>query len=89
MEIALHCIFARDRIIDTCVFIPLTEQDQYDVREDVTSTETLLQTEHYQERAWAKTSIQVYRLKIMLYFGFLDQLFLWVANQTLMAQHNI
>lgn len=40
--------------------LPLTEQDQYDLREDVTSTETLLQTEHYPERAWTKTSIQVY-----------------------------
>lgn len=51
-------------IINTSFFpLPLTEQDQYDVREDVTSTETLLQIEHYQERAWTKTFIQVYQLK--------------------------
>lgn len=39
--------------------LTLTEQNQYDVREDVASTETLLQAEHYQERAWTKTSVQV------------------------------
>ena len=39
--------------------VKLTEQDQYDVREDVTSTETLLQTEHHQERTGTKTSVPV------------------------------
>lgn len=41
------------------LFFYLTEQDQHDVREDVESTETLLQTEHYQERARTKASVQV------------------------------
>lgn len=36
-----------------------TEQNQHDVREDVASTETLLQTEHHQEGAGTKTSVQV------------------------------
>lgn len=45
-----------------CVFflVILAEQDKYDVREDVTSTETLLQIKHYQERARPKAFIQVY-----------------------------
>lgn len=37
----------------------LAEQDKYDVRENVASTETLLQTEHYQERARTEAFIQV------------------------------
>lgn len=37
----------------------LAEQDKYDVRENVASTETLLQTEHYQERAGTEAFIQV------------------------------
>lgn len=41
-------------------FFILSEQDKYDVREDVTSTETLLQIKHYQERARTKAFIQVY-----------------------------
>lgn len=53
-------------INDTVPFLPLTEQDKYDVREDVASTETLLQTKHYQERAWTKTFVQVYQLKSAL-----------------------
>lgn len=39
--------------------VVLAEQDKYDVRENVASTETLLQTEHYQERARTEAFIQV------------------------------
>lgn len=39
--------------------VVLAEQDKYDVRENVASTETLLQTEHYQERAGTEAFIQV------------------------------
>lgn len=39
--------------------VVLAEQDKYDVRENVASTETLLQAEHYQERAGTEAFIQV------------------------------
>lgn len=40
-------------------FVTFTEQNQHDVRENVASTETLLQAEHHQERAGAATPVQV------------------------------
>lgn len=49
---------------DPCVLLPPKEPDQHDVREDVASTETLLQTEHHQEGAWTKTAIQVGSLQV-------------------------
>lgn len=42
----------------------VAEQDKYDVRENVASTETLLQTEHYQERAGTEAFIQVDALRM-------------------------
>lgn len=46
-------------LVTPVLFLTLTEPDQHDVREDVASTETLLQTEHHQEGAGTKAAVQV------------------------------